>query len=112
MVMTMAMALIDRSIDVEESHSVGHMQTEYKIGRPTTWQNPRRHQHLRHKVAYTQTPAEPVQEATSFQRSRDLGPTNLQPIKTAQRTDRCKLGYGALRTLSATDNQRCTAYKP
>jgi len=41
---------IGRSIDVEESHSVGHMQTEYKIGRPTAWQNPRRHQHLRHKL--------------------------------------------------------------
>ena len=26
--------VVDRSIDVEESHSVGHMQTEYEIWRP------------------------------------------------------------------------------
>ena len=49
-VMRVAMLLIDRSIDVEESHYVGHMRIEYEIGRPTTWQNPRRHQHLRHKL--------------------------------------------------------------
>ena len=45
MVIMMVMLLTDRSIDIEEKHYVGHMHTEYEIGRPTTWQNPRRHHH-------------------------------------------------------------------
>ena len=64
------------------------------------------------QAAYTQTPAEPVQEAASFQRSRALVTNQPTTNNTAQRTDHCKLGYGALHTLSATDNQICTAYKP
>ena len=61
------------------------------------------------QAAYIQAPAEPVQEATSFQRSRALVTNQPTTNKTAQRTDHCKLGYGALHTLRAIDNQSWTA---
>ena len=64
------------------------------------------------QTAHTQTLAEPDNNQLVVKHSRALVTDQPTTNKTAQRTDHCKLGYGALRALIATDNQSCPAYKP
>ena len=113
MVMMTVMLLIDRSIDRRRGESLcGSHANCIRNRAPNNMAKPEETSTSAPQAAYTQTPAEPVQEPTSFQRIRALVTNQPTTNKTAQRTDHCKLGYGALHTLSATDHQSCVAYKP
>ena len=105
--------VVDRSIDRGRGESLcGSHANCIRNRAPNHMAKPEETSTSAPQAAYTQTPAEPVQEAPSFQRSLALVTNQPTTNKTAQRTDHCKLGHGALHTLSATDNQSCAAYKP